>query len=65
MYEFLDALHTHTHTHTHTPTDPAVYRAVPELRVIESVQLRATPLFVKELLQVSSEKRPSIGVKEA
>jgi hypothetical protein len=32
--------------------DPAVYRAVPELRVIESVQLRAKSIFVKELLQV-------------
>ena len=32
--------------------DPAVYRAVPELRTVEAITLRARPSFVKELVQV-------------
>jgi hypothetical protein len=36
--------------------DPAVYRAVPELRVIESVHLRPKASFLKELLQVLGMK---------
>lgn len=36
--------------------DPAVYRAVPELRIIEAVHIRAKALFLKELLQVMGMK---------
>ena len=36
--------------------DPSVYRAVPELRIIDAVHLRARSMFVKELLQVMGLK---------